>query len=117
MKTIFFFKKILNIIIIALLIFKIFFNFQNYNYLIWILNVNNNKYMISKNIEIEENLENYFIKLKEKPISREDNFECSTVIYSNYGFYYKIKENNTTVTKISNHETITICSGIIFQLW
>jgi hypothetical protein len=58
------------------------------------------------------NLENYLIKLKENPISREDNFEWSTVTYSNYDFYYKLEQNNTKITKISNDGTMTICRGI-----
>ncbi len=58
------------------------------------------------------NLENYLIKLKENPISSEDNFEWSTVTYSKYDFYYKLEQNNTKVTKISNDGTMTICRGI-----
>ncbi len=38
------------------------------------------------------NLENYIIKLKENPISREDNFEWSTVTYSNYVFIINLKK-------------------------
>ena len=51
----------------------------------------------------------YIIKLKENPINIEEIFEWSTVTYPDYGFYYKLEENNTKVTKISNNGTITIC--------
>ena len=80
----------------------------------------NKKEQILNNYKIYEkclinglnNLENYIIKLKENPISREDNFEWSTVTYSKYDFYYKLEQNNTKVTKISNDGTMTICRGI-----
>ena len=70
---------------------------------------------------IENYLKNYDRKLNEKVESlkqlinnyiknfNECNFRWSTKTYSSYGFYYKLEEDNTKATKISDGGTITVC--------
>ena len=54
-------------------------------------------------------LESY---LKQFLIFEDDKIsEWSTKTYGNYGFYYKLEDNNSKVTKISNDGTITIWRG------
>ena len=82
-------------------------------------NNNNNSEIKLPNLKIYEklvideikNCENYLIKFKESPIDLEE-FKWSTKTYGEYGFYYKLEENNTKVTKISEKGTITICRTI-----
>jgi len=102
-------KEELNKIIEVLL--KLYNNKENINYQkdnLLIENIFSDYNAIFQ--EKMENLENIISKLTKFKL---DHFEWSIHTYGNYGFYYKLDENNSKVTKISDGGTITICRGII----
>ena len=84
---------------------------------------NENSNIINNNILNEKEFSYYEDEIRLKFISLESYLkqflifedekisEWSTKTYGNYGFYYKLEDNNSKVTKISNDGTITICRG------
>ena len=101
-------KEELNKLIDGLI--KLYNNKNNINY-------QEDKLLIEKKFNDYESIFQEKMKSLENFISnftkiKLEQFEWSTITYGSYGFYYKLEENNSKVTKVSNGGTISICRGI-----